>query len=85
MAENTGVLVLPEHTCWTLLRSAEVARLAVVIDAQPDIFPINFLVDHGTIVSARLRGRSCPLRCPTPLSHSRWMVTTRRQRRHGAL
>ena len=33
-----------------LLRSAEVARLAVAVNAQPDIFPINFVVDHGTIV-----------------------------------
>jgi nitroimidazol reductase NimA-like FMN-containing flavoprotein (pyridoxamine 5'-phosphate oxidase superfamily) len=56
MGENTAVLVLPEHTCWTLLRSAEVARLAVVIDAQPDIFPINFVIDHGTIVFRTAEG-----------------------------
>jgi nitroimidazol reductase NimA-like FMN-containing flavoprotein (pyridoxamine 5'-phosphate oxidase superfamily) len=33
-----------------LLRAAEVARLAVAVDAQPDIYPINYVVDHGTIV-----------------------------------
>jgi len=50
MADSSGVTVLPEQSCWMLLRSAEVARLAVAVDAQPDIFPINFVVDHGTIV-----------------------------------
>jgi uncharacterized protein len=50
MADGGGVTVLPQHTCWMLLRSAEVARLAITVDAQPDIFPINFVVDHGTIV-----------------------------------
>ena len=42
--------VLPEHTCWMLLRSVEVARLAVSVDDRPDIFPVNFVVDHGTVV-----------------------------------
>jgi nitroimidazol reductase NimA-like FMN-containing flavoprotein (pyridoxamine 5'-phosphate oxidase superfamily) len=56
MADNTGVIVLPEHTCWTMLRSAEVARLAVAIDGQPDIFPINFVVEHGTIVFRTAEG-----------------------------
>jgi uncharacterized protein len=50
MTESPGVTVLPEHTCWMLLRTAEVARLAVSIDAVPDIFPVNFVVDHGTVV-----------------------------------
>jgi nitroimidazol reductase NimA-like FMN-containing flavoprotein (pyridoxamine 5'-phosphate oxidase superfamily) len=50
MADTSGVTVLPEHTCWVLLRSAVVGRLAVAVDGQPDIFPINFVVDHGTVV-----------------------------------
>jgi hypothetical protein len=50
MTDSQGTTVLPEHSCWMLLRSAEVARLAVSVDARPDIFPINFVVDHGTIV-----------------------------------
>jgi uncharacterized protein len=33
-----------------LLRSVEVARLAVSVDSRPDIFPINYVVDHGTVV-----------------------------------
>ena len=50
MSDDPGVTTLPEHTCWMLLRSVEVARLAVSVDKRPDIFPINFVVDHGTVV-----------------------------------
>lgn len=38
------------HQCWALLRSQEVARLAVVVGDHPDIFPINYTVDQGTVV-----------------------------------
>jgi uncharacterized protein len=50
MSDDPGVTTVPEHTCWMLLRSVEVARLAVSVDARPDIFPVNFVVDHGTLV-----------------------------------
>jgi len=45
-----GIAVLATDTCWGLLRSAEVGRLAVAVAGDPDIFPINFVVDGGTIV-----------------------------------
>ena len=35
---------------WTLLRQAAVGRLAVIVDSRPDIFPVNHVVDHGTLV-----------------------------------
>jgi uncharacterized protein len=41
---------LADSDCWALLRGVEVGRLAVVVDGQPEIFPINYLVDHGSIV-----------------------------------
>ena len=37
-------------TCWQFLRQATVGRLAVVVDGEPDIFPISFVADHGSIV-----------------------------------
>jgi nitroimidazol reductase NimA-like FMN-containing flavoprotein (pyridoxamine 5'-phosphate oxidase superfamily) len=42
--------VLDEHECWELLRTQEVGRLAVAIANHPDIFPVNYVVDHGTVV-----------------------------------
>jgi uncharacterized protein len=56
MTDSHGVTELAEHTCWMLLRSVEVGRLAVSGDEGPDIFPINFLVDHGTIVFRTAQG-----------------------------
>ena len=47
---GTGVAVLATDACWTMLRSAEVGRLGVSIAGEPDIFPVNFVVDHGTVV-----------------------------------
>jgi uncharacterized protein len=48
--EERTVEELPEDTCWALLRATSVGRLAVWVDDHPDIFPINYSVDHGTVV-----------------------------------
>ena len=50
------IVELDEHRCWELLRSQEVGRLAVAIANHPDIFPINFVVDHATIVFRTAEG-----------------------------
>jgi nitroimidazol reductase NimA-like FMN-containing flavoprotein (pyridoxamine 5'-phosphate oxidase superfamily) len=41
---------LESSTCWALLRTVQVGRLAVVVDGKPEIFPLNHVVDHGSIV-----------------------------------
>ena len=41
---------LPVHECWDLLRGVSVGRMAVWDTDHPDIFPINYTVDHGTLV-----------------------------------
>lgn len=41
---------LPVHECWALLRGVSVGRLAVWVTDHPDIFPVNYAVDHGTLV-----------------------------------
>ena len=48
--------ILEPDQCWALLRSADVGRLAVSIVDQPDIFPINFVLDHGTVVFRTAEG-----------------------------
>jgi len=42
--------ILSESQCWEMLEAASVGRLAVDIAGQPDIFPINFVVDARGIV-----------------------------------
>jgi hypothetical protein len=43
--------------CWSLLDQQEVARLAVVVDRKPEIFPINIAVPaRGSIVFRTAEG-----------------------------
>lgn len=42
--------VLTPSQCWELLHTQVVGRLGVAIMNRPDIFPVNFIVDHGSIV-----------------------------------
>ena len=41
---------LSAKQCWELLRHTEVGRLAVIVDDHPEICPINYAVDQGTVV-----------------------------------
>ncbi|GAB3490670.1 pyridoxamine 5'-phosphate oxidase family protein [Flexivirga sp.] len=47
---DTSTVELPASECWALVRSVPVGRLAVLVDGRPDIFPVNHVVDHGTVV-----------------------------------
>ena len=51
-----GVTNLQANACWALLRSHEVGRLAVSIGDRPEIFPVNYVVDHGTVVFRTAEG-----------------------------
>jgi hypothetical protein len=35
---------------WALLSSVPAGRLAVIVDGKPEIFPVNHVVDHDTVV-----------------------------------
>jgi nitroimidazol reductase NimA-like FMN-containing flavoprotein (pyridoxamine 5'-phosphate oxidase superfamily) len=54
-SENLTV-ELDESACWALLRSAAVGRLAIVVSHRPEVFPINFVVDHATVVFRTAEG-----------------------------
>jgi hypothetical protein len=47
---------LTADVCWSLLRSVDLGRLAVTVGGKPDIFPVNFTVDHGTVVFRTAEG-----------------------------
>ncbi|MFL6099413.1 MAG: pyridoxamine 5'-phosphate oxidase family protein [Actinomycetales bacterium] len=42
--------VLPTHECWAMMRTATLGRLGFGVDEEQEIFPLNFVVDQGTIV-----------------------------------
>ncbi len=53
---DSGVTVLGEDECWRLLQAAKVGRLAVILAGEPEIFPINFVVDGHTAVFKTAEG-----------------------------
>jgi nitroimidazol reductase NimA-like FMN-containing flavoprotein (pyridoxamine 5'-phosphate oxidase superfamily) len=40
---------LSVQTCWELLETAPVGRVAVMVDGAPEIYPVNFVVDDGSV------------------------------------
>lgn len=42
--------VLSVHDCWKYLRSASVGRVAVTTAGGPEIFPVNYVPDSGTVI-----------------------------------
>ena len=53
---SSQVQNLEHHECWALLRTVSVGRLAVLVDGRPDIFPVNYIVDSGTLVFRTSQG-----------------------------
>jgi len=50
MAPQSPVTRLSETEAWELLGTVQVGRLATVIERQPDIFPVNFVLDGPAVV-----------------------------------
>jgi nitroimidazol reductase NimA-like FMN-containing flavoprotein (pyridoxamine 5'-phosphate oxidase superfamily) len=42
---NNAVVTLNEEQCWNLLARGQVGRLALSVDGEPDIFPVNYVTD----------------------------------------
>ncbi|SEE70708.1 pyridoxamine 5'-phosphate oxidase family protein [Jiangella alba] len=53
---RTGMTILDADSCWALLASADVVRLAVVAAGDLEIFPVNAVVDGHTLVFATGEG-----------------------------
>jgi uncharacterized protein len=56
IAADSVVQELNSSQSWQLLREAPFGRLAVVVDGRPDIFPVNHVVDRGSLVFRTDRG-----------------------------
>jgi uncharacterized protein len=54
--DGGGVEVLDRQECWALLARSEIGRLAVAAAGEIDIFPLNFIVDDGTLVFRTAEG-----------------------------
>lgn len=55
------VEALSTSECWALLRDVPIGRIALRNDDEIEIFPVNYLVDHGTVVFRTARGTKLTL------------------------
>lgn len=63
---QTPTEVLDAPACWDLLRTVSVGHLAVLVDGYPEVFPVNYKVDHESVVfrtgeGTKLRAAAGPL------------------------
>jgi uncharacterized protein len=57
MSEDTrSISVLSESECWNLLSGVALGRLVTTVDGQPEIFPVNFVVQHHTVLFRTAEG-----------------------------
>lgn len=52
-SERPKTELLENQECWSLLRQVSVGRLAVSLEDGTDNFPVNYTVDHGTVVCTK--------------------------------
>src|SRR4029077_7703551 len=50
------ISILSETECWNLLGSVALGRLVTNVDGQPEIFPVNFVVHHRTVLFRTAEG-----------------------------
>lgn len=83
---SPGVRTLTDDACWELLRGESLGRLAVVAADGVDMFPVNYLVDRGTIVFRSAPGTKLVDLADAPAvafevdgadDHHRWSVVVR--------
>jgi len=86
--DHAGLQVLTEDECWQLLEGHHVGRLGVAINNEPEIYPINYVVDARTIVFLTAEGTkfaaavlgtavAFEIDAADPLFHTGWSVMLR--------
>ena len=54
--DSQPISILSETECWNLLSSDALGRLVTSVDGQPEIFPVNFVVQHRTMLFRTAEG-----------------------------
>lgn len=55
-ATGDGITILSEHECWDLLACSALGRIVTCADGHPEIFPVNFVVQHRTVLFRTAEG-----------------------------
>lgn len=53
---DNPIAILSMSECWHLLSSVALGRLVTVVDGQPEIFPVNFVVQRKTLLFRTAEG-----------------------------
>ena len=53
---DTGLRNLSDDECWAHLHRTRIGRLAVNNGNQPDIFPVNYVIDDGKVIVRTAEG-----------------------------
>jgi hypothetical protein len=54
--DTSPLTSLSEAVCWERLHAHRVGRMAVAVGSQPDIFPVNYVIEDGEIVIRTAEG-----------------------------
>lgn len=55
-APREPIVAIPEDECWQLLASKALGRLVTSVAGQPEIFPVNFVVQRKTVLFRTAEG-----------------------------
>ncbi len=55
-ANGEPVTILSASESWALLSSVSLGRLVTSVDGRPEIFPVNFVVQHRTVLFRTAEG-----------------------------
>jgi uncharacterized protein len=55
-ASDGPITILSASESWNLLASVALGRLVTVVDGQPEIFPVNFVVQRKTVLFRTAEG-----------------------------
>lgn len=55
-ATGEPITILSDTECWDLLASVALGRLVTSVDGQPEIFPVNFVVQRRTVLFRTAEG-----------------------------
>ena len=56
LSTDSPVTMLSESECWKLLASRSLGRLVTSVDGQPEIFPVNYVVQGRTVLFRTAEG-----------------------------
>jgi uncharacterized protein len=54
--DTPATSILSATECWNLLGSVALGRLVTSVDGQPEIFPVNFVVQHRSVLFRSAEG-----------------------------